>query len=80
MHAAELPRPFHRHGWVYEEKYDGWRMVAEKFVSQVISDPVSLDTGLTTITVTKEVGHGSKSTEGEGGGTGGRDHAPGGTK
>jgi bifunctional non-homologous end joining protein LigD len=35
MHAAELPRPFHRHGWVYEEKYDGWRMVAEKVASQV---------------------------------------------
>ena len=35
MHATELPRPFHRPGWVYEEKYDGWRMVAEKAGSQV---------------------------------------------
>ena len=35
MHATELPRPFHRPGWVYEEKYDGWRMVAEKVDSQV---------------------------------------------
>ena len=35
MHATELPRPFHRAGWVYEEKYDGWRMVAEKVDSQV---------------------------------------------
>jgi bifunctional non-homologous end joining protein LigD len=34
-HATELPRPFHRHGRVYEEKYDGWRMVAEKFAGRV---------------------------------------------
>jgi hypothetical protein len=25
-----LAKPFHRDGWVYEEKYDGWRMVAYK--------------------------------------------------
>jgi hypothetical protein len=25
-----LTKPFHRDGWVYEEKYDGWRMVAYK--------------------------------------------------
>jgi bifunctional non-homologous end joining protein LigD len=31
MHATELSRPFHRDGWVYEEKYDGWRMVAYKY-------------------------------------------------
>jgi len=30
MHADEVPRPFHRDGWVYEKKYDGWRMVAYK--------------------------------------------------
>jgi bifunctional non-homologous end joining protein LigD len=35
MHATELPKPFHRDGWVYEEKYDGWRMVAEKSANQV---------------------------------------------
>jgi len=35
MHATELPKPFHRDGWVYEEKYDGWRMVAEKVSNQV---------------------------------------------
>jgi bifunctional non-homologous end joining protein LigD len=35
MHATELRKPFHREGWVYEEKYDGWRMVAEKAGSQV---------------------------------------------
>ncbi len=37
MHATELPNPFHRPGWVYEEKYDGWRMVAGKVDSQVSS-------------------------------------------
>ena len=30
MQADEVGRPFHRDGWVYEEKYDGWRMVAYK--------------------------------------------------
>ena len=30
MQADEVARPFHRDGWVYEEKYDGWRMVAYK--------------------------------------------------
>ena len=25
-----VSKPFHREGWVYEEKYDGWRMVAYK--------------------------------------------------
>jgi bifunctional non-homologous end joining protein LigD len=30
MHADEVTRPFHRDGWVYEEKYDGWRMVVYK--------------------------------------------------
>jgi len=30
MHATEVARPFHRGGWVYEEKVDGWRMVAVK--------------------------------------------------
>jgi bifunctional non-homologous end joining protein LigD len=35
MHATELPKPFHRDGWVYEEKYDGWRMVTEKAGGEV---------------------------------------------
>ena len=26
--ADEVGRPFHRDGWIYEEKYDGWRMAA----------------------------------------------------
>jgi bifunctional non-homologous end joining protein LigD len=30
MQADEVARPFHRDGWIYEEKYDGWRMVAYK--------------------------------------------------
>jgi bifunctional non-homologous end joining protein LigD len=30
MHATDVARPFHRKGWVYEEKLDGWRMVAIK--------------------------------------------------
>jgi len=30
MHAGEVSRPFHRDGWIYEEKYDGWRIVAYK--------------------------------------------------
>ena len=30
MHATPVPRPFHRPGWVYEEKVDGYRMVAAK--------------------------------------------------
>jgi bifunctional non-homologous end joining protein LigD len=30
MHADEVARPFHHDGWVYEEKYDGWRMAAHK--------------------------------------------------
>ena len=26
--APTLAKPFHRPGWVYEEKYDGWRLIA----------------------------------------------------
>jgi ATP-dependent DNA ligase len=37
MHATELPRPFRRDGWVYEEKYDGWRMIAQKAGSEITS-------------------------------------------
>jgi ATP-dependent DNA ligase len=28
--APTLAKPFHRPGWVYQEKYDGWRMIAYK--------------------------------------------------
>jgi hypothetical protein len=30
MHPTQIPRPIHHAGWVYEEKVDGWRMVARK--------------------------------------------------
>ncbi len=30
MPASLAPEPFHRDGWVYEEKVDGWRMVTYK--------------------------------------------------
>jgi bifunctional non-homologous end joining protein LigD len=30
MHPTLIARPFHREGWVYGEKYDGWRILALK--------------------------------------------------
>ena len=30
MHATQVARPFHTPGWIYEEKIDGWRMLAVK--------------------------------------------------
>jgi hypothetical protein len=24
MNPTQVPQPFHREGWVYEEKVDGW--------------------------------------------------------
>ena len=30
MHATQVASPFHRDGWVYEEKVDGYRMAALK--------------------------------------------------
>jgi len=35
MHPTLVPRPFHRDGWVYEEKVDGYRMLAYKDGAQV---------------------------------------------
>ena len=35
MIPARAPRPFHRPGWVYEEKIDGYRMLAVKDGSRV---------------------------------------------
>jgi bifunctional non-homologous end joining protein LigD len=35
MHPTLVARPFHRAGWVYEEKVDGWRMVAHKVAGTV---------------------------------------------
>jgi hypothetical protein len=36
MIPARAPRPFHRPGWVYEEKIDGYRMLAVKDGSRVL--------------------------------------------
>jgi len=47
MVASELPAPFHRDGWVYEEKYDGYRCLVFKrrdgvaLVSRNLSDMTS---------------------------------------
>jgi hypothetical protein len=30
MISTQVPEPFHRDGWVYEEKVDGWRILAYK--------------------------------------------------
>ena len=30
VQAKQVARPFHTKGWVYEEKIDGWRMLAIK--------------------------------------------------
>lgn len=30
MHATRVSQPFHTKSWVYEGKYDGWRIVAIK--------------------------------------------------
>jgi ATP-dependent DNA ligase len=30
MHPTLVARPFHRQGWIYEEKYDEWRLVGYK--------------------------------------------------
>jgi bifunctional non-homologous end joining protein LigD len=35
MHPTLVPKPFHRPGWVYEEKVDGWRILAYKDGSRV---------------------------------------------
>lgn len=35
MRATEVARPFHPKGWLYEEKYDGWRMLALKDAGRV---------------------------------------------
>ena len=35
MAATLVPKPFHRDGWLCEEKVDGYRMLAYKDGSQV---------------------------------------------
>jgi ATP-dependent DNA ligase len=41
MQPTLVAQPVHRDGWVYEEKYDGWRMVAYKAgdTVQLVSRP-----------------------------------------
>jgi bifunctional non-homologous end joining protein LigD len=35
MLAVRAAKPFHRPGWVYEEKIDGWRLLAYKDAARV---------------------------------------------
>jgi bifunctional non-homologous end joining protein LigD len=35
MHPTLVPRPIQHEGWVYEEKVDGWRLVAYKAGAKV---------------------------------------------
>jgi bifunctional non-homologous end joining protein LigD len=35
MAPTQVREPFHRDGWVFEEKVDGWRMLAYKDGSRV---------------------------------------------
>ena len=35
MHATQVARPFQNPGWIYEEKIDGWRMLAVKEAGRV---------------------------------------------
>ena len=35
MAATQVARAFHREGWVYEEKVDGWRMLAYKVAGTI---------------------------------------------
>ena len=35
MHPTLVREPYHRDAWAYEEKYDGWRMLAFKDADRV---------------------------------------------
>ena len=35
MHPTLVAKAFHREGWIWEEKYDGWRVVAYKDADRV---------------------------------------------
>lgn len=35
MHPTQVAQPFHTKGWVYEDKIDGWRMLAIKDAGRV---------------------------------------------
>jgi ATP-dependent DNA ligase len=47
MLATPIRRPFHKAGWVYEEKYDGFRVgvtyLAPKLVAQIAYDELMAD-------------------------------------
>ena len=44
MQPTQVPRPVHHAGWIYEGKYDGWRMVAYKDGDRVRSVSSELKT------------------------------------
>ena len=46
MLATLVHEPFHRDGWVYEEKYDGDRILAHKEGTRVRSYPETIGIGL----------------------------------
>ncbi len=35
MHPTLVAKPFHHEGWFYEEKYDGWRVVAHSDFKEI---------------------------------------------
>jgi bifunctional non-homologous end joining protein LigD len=44
MIPTQVPEPFHRDGWVYEEKVDGWRILAYKDGARVqLMSPTGID-------------------------------------
>jgi hypothetical protein len=43
MIPAQVPEPFHRDGWVYEEKVDGWRILAHKDSPAMAQDSLAGD-------------------------------------
>ncbi len=52
MHPTLIHRPIHHEGWSYEEKVDGWRMVAYKDGAKVrlvteAADPGNQETSQT---------------------------------
>jgi len=42
-----VAQPVHRAGWIYEEKYDGWRMLAYKSgdTVQLVKEPAGIRRG-----------------------------------
>ena len=44
MNPVLVHEPFHRPGWIYEEKVDGWRMLAYKDSQRVASSSATAPT------------------------------------